>query len=198
MMNRFYYSIDLEMNQPENASHTGKIIQVGLVIGHIDQTIDEYEVHKWYVNPNEKIYPRITELTGITDQDILEKSSFITEIYDVFIDRVNHYNCFPNPVVWGSGDSNLLKQSFIDDVGYCRIFGHRDLDVKTLYTFFQIAKGRSTSSSLKSALSSMKLRFHGTPHRADDDAINTLALFFEKIKRQKIINNSIQNLIKIS
>lgn len=195
-MNRFFYSLDLEMNQPENASYNGKIIQVGLVIGNIDQTIDQYEVHKWYVNPNEKIYPRITELTGITDRDILEKSSFINDIYDVFIDRVNYYNCFPNPVVWGNGDSNLLKQYFIDNVGQCRIFGHRDIDVKTIYTFFQIIKSRSTNSSLKSALSSMKLKFHGNPHRADDDALNTLSLFFEMIKRQKIINDSIQNLIK--
>ena len=187
-MDKYFFALDLEMNQAENSAHTGKIIQVGLAIGNLEQNIKEYELFDWYVDPNEKIYPRITELTGITNQDIQEKSTYLEDIYNKINERIYHYNCYPNPVVWGAGDTSLLKQTFIEQLGYCKMFGHRDIDVKTLYTFFQLSKDKSTSSSLKSALSNIKIKFEGEAHRAHHDAANTLFLFSELVKRQRATN----------
>jgi len=187
-MDKYFFALDLEMNQAENSAHTGKIIQVGLAIGNLEQNIKEYELFDWYVDPNEKIYPRITELTGITNQDIQEKSTHLEDIYNKINERIYHYNCYPNPVVWGAGDTSLLKQTFIEQLGYCKMFGHRDIDVKTLHTFFQLSKDKSTSSSLKSALSNIKIKFEGEAHRAHHDAANTLFLFSELVKRQRITN----------
>jgi inhibitor of KinA sporulation pathway (predicted exonuclease) len=187
-MDKYFFALDLEMNQAENSAHTGKIIQVGLAIGNLEQNIKEYELFDWYVDPNEKIYPRITELTGITNQDIQEKSTHLENIYNKINERIYHYNCYPNPVVWGAGDTSLLKQTFLDQLGYCKMFGHRDIDVKTLHTFFQLSKDKPTSSSLKSALSNIKIKFEGEPHRAHHDAANTLFLFSELVKRQRITN----------
>lgn len=187
-MDKYFFALDLEMNQAENSAHTGKIIQVGLAIGNLEQNIKEYELFDWYVDPNEKIYPRITELTGITNQDIQEKSTHLEDIYNKMNERIYHYNCYPNPVVWGAGDTSLLKQTFIEQLGYCKMFGHRDIDVKTLHTFFQLSKDKSTSSSLKSALSNIKIKFEGEAHRAHHDAANTLFLFSELVKRQRITN----------
>lgn len=187
-MDKYFFALDLEMNQAENSAHTGKIIQVGLAIGNLEQNIKEYELLGWYVDPNEKIYPRITELTGITNQDIQEKSTYLEDIYNKINERIYHYNCYPNPVVWGAGDTSLLKQTFIEQLGYCKMFGHRDIDVKTLYTFFQLSKDKSTSSSLKSALSNIKIKFEGEAHRAHHDAANTLFLFSELVKRQRATN----------
>jgi len=187
-MDKYFFALDLEMNQAENSAHTGKIIQVGLAIGNLEQNIKEYELFDWYVDPNEKIYPRITELTGITNQDIQEKSTHLEDIYNKINERIYHYNCYPNPVVWGAGDTSLLKQAFIEQLGYCKMFGHRDIDVKTLHTFFQLSKDKSTSSSLKSALSNIKIKFEGEAHRAHHDAANTLFLFSELVKRQRATN----------
>jgi inhibitor of KinA sporulation pathway (predicted exonuclease) len=187
-MDKYFFALDLEMNQAENSAHTGKIIQVGLAIGNLEQNIKEYELFDWYVDPNEKIYPRITELTGITNQDIQEKSTHLENIYNKINERIYHYNCYPNPVVWGAGDTSLLKQTFLDQLGYCKMFGHRDIDVKTLHTFFQLSKDKPTSSSLKSALSNIKIKFEGEPHRANHDAANTLFLFSELVKRQRTTN----------
>ena len=187
-MDKYFFALDLEMNQAENSAHTGKIIQVGLAIGNLEQNIKEYELFDWYVDPNEKIYPRITELTGITNQDIQEKSTHLEDIYNKINERIYHYNCYPNPVVWGAGDTSLLKQTFIEQLGYCKMFGHRDIDVKTLHTFFQLSKDKSTSSSLKSALSNIKIKFEGEAHRAHHDAANTLFLFSELVKRQRATN----------
>lgn len=187
-MDKYFFALDLEMNQAENSAHTGKIIQVGLAIGNLEQNIKEYELFDWYIDPNEKIYPRITELTGITNQDIQEKSTHLEDIYNKINERIYHYNCYPNPVVWGAGDTSLLKQTFIEQLGYCKMFGHRDIDVKTLHTFFQLSKDKSTSSSLKSALSNIKIKFEGEAHRAHHDAANTLFLFSELVKRQRATN----------
>ena len=187
-MDKYFFALDLEMNQAENSAHTGKIIQVGLAIGNLEQNIKEYELFDLYVDPNEKIYPRITELTGITNQDIQEKSTHLEDIYNKINERIYHYNCYPNPVVWGAGDTSLLKQTFIEQLGYCKMFGHRDIDVKTLHTFFQLSKDKSTSSSLKSALSNIKIKFEGEAHRAHHDAANTLFLFSELVKRQRATN----------
>ena len=187
-MDKYFFALDLEMNQAENSAHTGKIIQVGLAIGNLEQNIKEYELFDWYVDPNEKIYPRITELTGITNQDIQEKSTHLEDIYNKINERIYHSNCYPNPVVWGAGDTSLLKQTFIEQLGYCKMFGHRDIDVKTLHTFFQLSKDKSTSSSLKSALSNIKIKFEGEAHRAHHDAANTLFLFSELVKRQRATN----------
>ena len=187
-MDKYFFALDLEMNQAENSAHTGKIIQVGLAIGNLEQNIKEYELFDWYVDPNEKIYPRITELTGITNQDIQEKSTHLEDIYNKINERIYHYNCYPNPVVWGAGDTSLLKQTFIEQLGYCKMFGHRDIDVKTLHTFFQLSKDKSTSSSLKSALANIKIKFEGEAHRAHHDAANTLFLFSELVKRQRATN----------
>ena len=187
-MDKYFFALDLEMNQAENSAHTGKIIQVGLAIGNLEQNIKEYELFDWYVDPNEKIYPRITELTGITNQDIQEKSTHLEDIYNKINERIYHYNCYPNPVVWGAGDTSLLKQTFIEQLGYCKMFGHRDIDVKTLHTFFLLSKDKSTSSSLKSALSNIKIKFEGEAHRAHHDAANTLFLFSELVKRQRATN----------
>jgi inhibitor of KinA sporulation pathway (predicted exonuclease) len=187
-MDKYFFALDLEMNQAENSAHTGKIIQVGLAIGNLEQNIKEYELFDWYVDPNEKIYPRITELTGITNQDIQEKSTHLENIYNKINERIYHYNCYPNPVVWGNGDTSLLKQTFLEQLGYCKMFGHRDIDVKTLHTFFQLSKDKSTSSSLKSALSNIKIKFEGEAHRAHHDAANTLFLFSELVKRQRATN----------
>ena len=50
-----------------------------------------------------------------------------------------------------------------------------------------LALGKKPNGGLSSALGSFKLQFVGTPHRADDAALNTLRLFFEILQRQNQI-----------
>jgi inhibitor of KinA sporulation pathway (predicted exonuclease) len=47
------------------------------------------------------------------------------------------------------------------------------------------ANGKRPSGGLSSAMGVYKLQFEGKAHRADVDAYNTLRLFFEILKRQK-------------
>lgn len=188
MEDKYFISLDLEMNCGERGYNPCKIIQVGIAIGTFKNYIDKipFEEHTWYINPNEKIYQNIIELTGITDEIILANAKTHAEIHDEIKLLINKYNCYPNPIVWGSGDVELLVNEIEDNVGHCHIFGHRDIDTKTIHTFNLLTSGKtSTKSSLKSALGYYKLKFEGTPHRAVDDARNTLNLFFNILDRQQ-------------
>ena len=193
-----FLAIDLEMNSPEGTYETGKIIQVGIAIGNLHmykynlQPKPDYIEKSWYVNPYEKIYPRITELTGITDEDVTQKSSSLEDIHNEIQNLMKEYECYPNPIVWGGGDAELFKKELNLSLGYCKIFGHREIDIKTLFTFLKLAKNEKTNSSLQTALNSFKIKFMGTPHRAMDDAHNTLSLFFAMMIKQQNINNLIQ------
>jgi inhibitor of KinA sporulation pathway (predicted exonuclease) len=188
-----YLALDLEMNTLEGTHEPGKIIQVGIAIGNLDSYVNKenFIEKSWYVDPFEPIYPRITELTGITNDNVANESTPLETIQDEIYNLMQENKCFPNPVVWGGGDANLFKKESKEKFGYCKVFGHREMDIKTIYSFFQMAKNEKTNSSLKSTLASYKLIFEGTQHRAVDDARNTLSLFFTMIIKQKAIFNLI-------
>lgn len=198
MDDRNFLALDLEMNTLEGSNRPGKIIQVGIAIGTLNTykhnlkfSSDKipYVEKSWYIHPGEKIYPRITELTGITDEDVQNLSTPLQLVHHEIQVLMSTYGCYPNPVVWGSGDSDLFKLEVRETNGACHVFGHRDIDVKTIHTFQLLAQNKKTNSSLKTALGSLKMRFEGVPHRAVDDARNTLNLFFKLIDKQQQYNN---------
>lgn len=199
-MTQNYIALDLEMNSLEGSHEPGKIIQVGIVIGSLESYVNKipYVEKSWYVDPYEAIYPRITQLTGITTDNVANESTPLETIQDEIYKLMQQYECFPNPIVWGGGDAWILKKSLKEQVGYCKLFGHRELDLKTIFTFFQLSQNKSTNSSLKSTLHNYKLQFQGTPHRAVDDARNTLSLFFHMMIKQKATFDLISQAVKIN
>ena len=180
-----YLALDLELNNaPDGLTPNPSIIQVGVTIGSARQLPSEWIVKKWFVKVNEPIYPFITELTGITTDDVkngLQHYDIANELDKLIKDN----NVFVNPVTWGGGDASELKADFERWGVEFNNFGRRWIDVKTLHTLNMLARGKKPNGGLSSALSVYDLVFEGKEHRADIDAYNTLKLFFEILKRQK-------------
>lgn len=206
MEDKNFLALDLEMNSFEGSDKPGKIIQVGVAIGTLNafrfnstNPLNKlpYIEKSWYVHPGEKIYNRITELTGITDEDVQKHSTPLEIIHHELQVLLSTYSCYVNPVVWGNGDSELLKTEIREAIGCCHIFGHRDIDVKTLHSFQLISNNKKTNSSLRTALGAYKMRFDGVPHRAMDDARNTLNLFFTMLNRQMLFNDIVDQAAKL-
>ena len=171
-----FLSLDLELiNGPDTVRP--KIIQVGITIGAVAEPETNWIKKKWYLDPEEPIFPFITELTGITDQDIQNFSVSHQTVADELDALIKEQNTFINPVTWGGGDSTELLYEFRERNIEFKQFGRRWIDVKTYFVMQQLALGKTYSGGLKSTMERFRLKFQGTAHRADDDAFNTLRLF---------------------
>ena len=181
-----YIALDLELNNnPDGSTPTPKIIQVGVAVGNLWDFVDDNLItRKWYLDPQEPIYPFITELTGITDEDVQTKSVSHEQVAAELYHLCKEFGVYKNFVTWGGGDSTELKAEFDSRNIEFKFGGHRWVDVKTFYTLHMMAKGKLANGGLSSAMSEFKIKFKGTAHRADVDAANTLRLFFTILERQ--------------
>ncbi len=164
-------TIDIEMNQPSR-----KVIQVGacahepktgLLLGKLDM----------FVNPNEKIEPFITQLTGIRDQDVANGLTIIQAYEELRVFSKKH-KCFKNPLVWGSGVRNdsqaIWEETKLDGENF---MGFRVLDVKTIYQSIKLYQNGSHGSSLQETCEKLGIGFEGSAHSALVDAINTFRVW---------------------
>jgi inhibitor of KinA sporulation pathway (predicted exonuclease) len=181
-----YLALDLELNNaPDGSTPTPKIIQVGIAIGSWDHFQgNQIITRKWYFDPQEPIYPFITELTGITDDDIKQNAVTHEVFAEEFAEFIKPYKPYVNFITWGGGDVTELKDELTVHGVHFPFGGRRWIDVKTWYTLHMLAKSKRPTGGLKSAMAEYKLQFQGTPHRADDDALNTLRLFFTILDKQ--------------
>jgi inhibitor of KinA sporulation pathway (predicted exonuclease) len=191
MRDQNYLAIDLELNN-KNDGTTPRIIQVGVAWGSPIRP-EEIKTHSWYLDPEENITPFITQLTGITDEIIKEKSVSHDKLAEELGMLVSWEKCFVNPVVWGGGgegnDATELKDEFRERNIEFPFFGRRVIDVKTLYVFNQMVRGKTPSGGLRKSMISYGLDFIGQSHRADNDALNTLRFFFYFLQRQKMFED---------
>jgi len=183
-----YLALDLELNLDANGTPK-KIIQVGVALG---SDADNIKTYKWYVDPKELIVPYITELTGITQEDIGTKAVPLFQVAAELGALIDEHQTFVNPVQWGTGDAMELLTEFKENNVAFPYFGNRTIDVKTLFVFLQMAKGNSFKGGLRACMNKYKVYFKGEPHRADIDAYNTLVFYFELMKRQAKIEEMIR------
>lgn len=169
-------ALDLELNQPSR-----KIIEIGVCFFNLESG-EVLEKCSWYINPNEPINPYITDLTTITDEDVIKEGITLLEAYNELVAKYKKHNCFGNMLTWGGGDSEELKQELSQYGNIQWEFGRRWFDVKTLYQAFCMREGHKIQAGLAKALTRVGLQFKGTKHRAIDDAFNTYRMFSKLIK----------------
>jgi len=176
-MNKNFLALDLELNQP-----SGKPIQVGVAVGN--PTDGVVLSRCWYLDPEEPIDEYITQLTGITDEDIETKSVSHDVLARELADTIIKHDVFVNPVTWGCGDVVALLREFrLRNIEF-KFFGRRELDVKQICVYNSLVLGKRPNGGLSSFMGRYRLQFVGKAHRADVDACNTLRLFFLLLERQ--------------
>jgi len=192
---KYYLALDLELNNsPDGSTPNPPIIQVGVAYGNYKDYVDNnIKTRKWYIDPKEPIFPFITSLTGITDDDIKNFAVSHDKIAEELSLMVSSYK-IGNPITWGGGDTVELKNEFRSRLIHFPHFGRRWTDVKTYYTFDMIADGKNPAGSLRSAMARYKMKFIGEPHRADNDALNTLRLFFNLIERHNRLHMIVKDI----
>lgn len=176
--NPLFIAFDLEMNKP-----SGKIIQIGAVVGNIltKEVIKEFSV---YVNPNEALDGYIIDLTGITQSEV-DSGVSLEEAYLQLSEFSTSNKANINPITWGGGDSAVLLEQLGGlgkFVGYKEplhpwIFGRRWIDAKTLYVTHRAINNKHISGGLAKAMTKFGLKFSGKKHNAVHDARNTFIFY---------------------
>jgi hypothetical protein len=192
MRNTNYFALDLELNNLKNGQ-VPKIIQVGVAIGS-PLWPDDINTHSWYIDPQEPISPFITDLTGITDEIIQSKAVDHHTVAKELGDLITGSECFTNPVTWGQGDADELKAEFDDRGIDFPFFGRRIFDVKTIYVFQQMVRGKALSGGLRKSMISYGMRFIGRAHNAEYDALNTLRFLFHFMERQRVFEDHLDQM----
>lgn len=171
-----FTALDLEMNKP-----SGRIIQIGACAGNV-RTGKLLGTFSAFVDPGEPIDPFITDLTKITDEDVLGGAS-LSSAYRELSDFHRSHGSFINPITWGGGDSQVLLAQLVDprldgskrEVDWC--FGRRWIDAKTLFVSWRVANGQSIQGGLGRSLVKLGLKFEGQKHNAEDDAVNAFRAY---------------------
>jgi len=191
-----YLALDLELNNaPDGSTPNPKIIQVGVAWGSIaDGLVGNIKTAKWYINPGDPIFPYITQLTGITNDDISRYSVSHETVAEELSEIIESNDMFVNPITWGGGDSSALLSEFRYRGVAFPHFGRRWVDIKTWYIYNRLSVGASAAGGLSKSMPKFGIHFKGTPHRADEDAFNTLRLFFAMIERQ----NKMETIVRLA
>lgn len=168
-------SIDLELNQP-----SGKIIQVGAVVGNLDsgKILEEYSCH---IKIDEQITEYITKLTGIRQQDV-DQGYSLELAYEQLKQMHKRYECFRNCLTWGGGDTLCLKKQLGINDDEMFLFGRRWIDAKTIFVSLRFARGQHHQAGLARALRKFDMEFQGKKHQACDDARNTFLIYRRMLK----------------
>lgn len=166
-------AIDAEYNQP-----SGLTIQIGIAVFDA-RSGALLEKARIYVNPGEPISPEITQLTGVTDQDV-SGGMTIQEAYSEMKRIHAKWKCFRNPLVWGSGVRNdshhIYTETGLTEENF---MGFRVIDVKTVFQTMAIFENMQYAGGLKEICEKrVGIGFEGSSHDALDDAINTFRLWY--------------------
>lgn len=182
-MNR-YVIIDLETTG-HSPSTNDKIIEVGIVVVENDEIIGEYAT---FLNPDKSIPSFISNLTGITDEDVKDAPSF-SEKADEIVEHFDNSYLIAHNVPFDLGFLNAeliknnkkpLKNPVIDTVELARIL----FPQAPSYKLSQLAEYTDIQ--------------HIDPHRALSDAYVTASLFLKlKQKLESLPLETIDRLLRL-
>ncbi len=193
MKDKFKIVVDFEFNpvaDPEiKLMMHNEIIEIGAIkLDSDNKTVDKF---KEYIKPRMNgILPKITKITGISDDTVAESGSF-EEVLDKFCVWSGGNSRFYS---WSGTDSRVLIDEMLyklgEDSEMYAVFGGHWVDLQKIY---QRIMGFHKSMGLSNALGTLKICFEGKEHGALADALNTaevLKVLYDKERIDKIKHNS--------
>lgn len=175
-----YCVLDLEMNQP-----SGSIIEIGAVAFN-SRSGDYYSTFRVLVSlpPNEPLNPYITQLTGITEQDLCVAPTLEMALASL-VDWARDAGCSKYMATWGTDYWDVKHSCYASDVVFpWKCF----LNVKEAATLLRAAFPGKQRGGLKSATEAFGCGFVGEQHRAQTDAENTARLMAVMIKGTRLLD----------
>lgn len=211
--------VDLEMNNIRRRSEarkicTNEIIEIGASM--LDENLWEIGKFQLYVKPeyNDVIVPKISKLTGITNEMVANAPTFSTA-FKQFTDWCLNIKDDVMIYAWSNTDYSQvmkeiqLKQYELSDEEH-KLMEHGWTDFQNE---FDIHLGFERQISLKLALDMAGIDFKGRQHDALDDARNTAKLLrvfkdeelfdqtlrkIEEVMKPSSLENTLGNLIDLS
>lgn len=186
--NNIRIAIDLELEQPYTNKQTPdslleyeKIIQIGWVVFN-QETSEILDEQSRFVNIHNPLSTFIKELTGISDEDIVNGGTVTQAFLDLSESRKT-YQAGRILVEWGGGDFRSLSSEVIGEIGEeawksTNAFGRSQINAKHLYRIYREANGLNSSAGLAKSLKNMGLAWEGgQKHDAMADARNTARIY---------------------
>lgn len=170
--------LDLELNQPSNT-----IIQVGIAVGNLN-TGEVMLREAMDIHTTETLNPFIIDLTGIHQADV-DQGQPLQAAYNRMVAVADQYDTFINPLTWGGGDTETLRNQLNFTHERWR-FGRRWIDAKTLYVAWRTAQMKEAAGGLAKAMTKFGLAFKGRKHNAADDAANTFVIYHRLLQEFKV------------
>lgn len=156
---------DLEMNQPSQ-----KIIQIGAVTLRLQQG-DIVPLFSEIVNPGETPNGFITQLTGISTEDV-ESARPLDDALRIFWSKIRNIEGPVRIGAWGSDCKKLYKDSAA--LGVAPPENLTGYDLRGIYKMYSLVSGNPVSGiGLAKVAKKLNVAFEGHHHNAYDDALVT-------------------------
>jgi inhibitor of KinA sporulation pathway (predicted exonuclease) len=172
-----YIVYDLEMT-----NRLSEIIEIGAIrMKLVDGELVLLDTFQSFVQPKmDKLNTRITNLTGITNKDLISAPTYTEAIesFRTWIGFEDYYLCS-----WGPEDKwALITDSTFHQTDIEWIINHNDLQFH--FSILHDSE-KGFRYGLSRALQTLELSYEGSKHRALDDAINTARILnkiFNKVE----------------
>jgi len=194
--------VDLEMNNipyksDARAICTMETIEIGAVM--LDENLQEISSFRTYVKPqyNDRIIPKISKLTGITDEMVMNAPKF-NEAFKMFTNWCMGTGDDITIYAWSDSDFIQISKE-IELKSYEMSESEKHMVFNQWNDFqneFDCHLGFERQVSLKMALDMAGIDFSGREHDALDDARNTAELL-QIFSDEKLFNQTLKKIEEI-
>jgi len=194
--------VDLEMNNipyksDARAICTMETIEIGAVM--LDENLQEISSFRTYVKPqyNDRIIPKISKLTGITDEMVMNAPKF-NEAFKMFTNWCMGTGDDITIYAWSDSDFIQISKE-IELKSYEMSESEKHMVFNQWNDFqneFDCHLGFERQVSLKMALDMAGIDFSGREHDALDDARNTAELL-QIFSDEKLFNKTLKKIEEI-